>query len=358
MPSPPELSRRSPTGRPRAATTRSSPRSGSLDPDRALELHGRLAATPTALGGNAWPDTRGDILVIGGVFGALLGGFGVFLLATACLVVAGATAARMVARRRSLGLLQAIGFRPGRSRSRAGRAPADRCGRGAGGLGGRLARPPAVRRRRRHPRRRRRDLRAAALLVALVLVEAFLAVGVLLPAWRAGRQSPADVLRDVPATPTGGRVVAALARAVGAGPSTVCGIRRAFARPVRAALAGGARGGRRAPSSPPGSCGRSIGRVEDPPLTGDPWDAAAVANSAAPSTIEMPALDDPRGRLLVHRARRRRLRRGHGVQRAGDRRGSAAAAYRIEEGRRWPGPDEAMAGYGFLQANGLAVGDR
>jgi putative ABC transport system permease protein len=192
-----------------------------VDPDQAMGAHGRyLGDAELGVGGNAWPDTRDDILVIGGVFSALLGGFGIFLLATACLVVAGATAARMVARRRSLGLLQAIGFRPGQL---AAGVLAEHLIIGAGGvlvgwaLGSLLS--PVV-----QPGvdgivgEAGASFDPASLLVALVLVEGFLAASVLAPAWRAGRQSPTAVLRDAPATPGGGRFAAGIARALGAGP--------------------------------------------------------------------------------------------------------------------------------------------
>jgi hypothetical protein len=166
----------------------------------------------------------------------------VFLIAVACLVVAGATSARLVARRRTFGLLKAVGYRPGEltTATLAEHLAIGAVGVVAGWLGGSLLAPAVQVGIEGLGDRPGAQFAPGPLLVALVLVEAILALSVVVPAWRAGHQPAAEVLRDVAAVPTGGARLAALARRLGAGPSTVTGVRRALARPLRATLAGGA----------------------------------------------------------------------------------------------------------------------
>jgi len=85
------------------------------DPATARAVESRLlAADPGGLrDASAWPDARDEILEGPQIIGAFAAGFGVFLMAVACLVVAGATTARLVSRRRAFGLLKAVGYRPG-----------------------------------------------------------------------------------------------------------------------------------------------------------------------------------------------------------------------------------------------------
>ena len=57
-------------------------------------------------------DTRGDALAVSDFFGAFLSGFGVFVMLAAALVVAGLMASTMIARRRDIGMLKAVGVTP------------------------------------------------------------------------------------------------------------------------------------------------------------------------------------------------------------------------------------------------------
>jgi putative ABC transport system permease protein len=63
-------------------------------------------------GTDSWLDTRDDFLTLDQVFGAFVTAFGLFVLAAAAVVVAGSMAARLVKRRREIGLLGAVGFTP------------------------------------------------------------------------------------------------------------------------------------------------------------------------------------------------------------------------------------------------------
>ena len=234
-------------------------------------------------GANHWTDTRADILVVGSVFASLVGGFGVFLLVAAAFVVAGATAARLVARRRSLGLLAATGFTP---RQLLAAVWAEHLLLGAvgvvlgwllgtalapmfqAGLDGVLPGPGP-------------GFALRSLLVASLLVGGLLTVSVLVPAGRAVRQSPSAVLRDVPTVPDGGRRLAALARRAGAGPAAASGLRRAFARPGRTALAAGALVVAAAGAVVSlGFIGTIDAVAADPAVTGNPWDVTVESRTA------------------------------------------------------------------------------
>ena len=63
-------------------------------------------------GTDSWLDTRGDFLALDQVLGAVIAGFGGFVLAAAAVIVAGTMTVRTVARRREMGLLQAVGCTP------------------------------------------------------------------------------------------------------------------------------------------------------------------------------------------------------------------------------------------------------
>jgi ABC-type lipoprotein release transport system permease subunit len=64
------------------------------------------------IGTQGWIDTRDDTLSVYEIFGAFLGAFGVFVMVAAAVVVAGSMATRAVARRRDIGLLNAVGTTP------------------------------------------------------------------------------------------------------------------------------------------------------------------------------------------------------------------------------------------------------
>ena len=333
------------------------------NPDHDVAVGARILRDygPAAIFGQmAWSGTRGDILIVGDVFGALVGGFGAFLLASACFVVAGATAARLVARRRSLGLLRAIGFRPrqlvvavlgehaliGAAGVTVGWVLGSLAAPGLGGAGTVLDAD-------------RTTFALGPLVTAFVLVEAFLALAVVVPSWRAGRQPATEVLRDVPAAPGGGRLVAAAARRLGAGPSLVAGLRRALARPVRAALATAA--GLVAAVGAVVAAGfiSSVdGAIADPARIGTPFDAVAFPTGAPPEEVAaaLDATDEVAGWYTEREATATiGLSSYHARVLGGD---PAAAGFLVQEGRRLAAPGEAIVGYGFLQDIGADVGDR
>lgn len=334
-----------------------------VDPDQAAEVESRIRRDPSLAidGSNTWPDTRDDILVIGGVFSAMVGGFGFFLLSAACLVVAGATAARLVARRRTLGLLKAVGFTPGQLTASVLGEHLVLGGLGvlAGWVLGSVLAPSVQVGVDGVVGDATTAFELVPLAVAFVLVEAFVALAVLVPAWRAGRQPATEVLRDAPPTPNGGRAVAALARALGARPGTVAGVRRAFARPARAALAGAAVVVATASAINAGGILHSVDRaMADPSFSGDPWDAYAYSTGASAAEIEAGLAELPEA-AYWYTEQDANGTVGDDIQRlkvvGGD---PDSARYRIQEGRAMRAADEAIVGYGFLEETGLDVGDR
>ena len=332
------------------------------DPASAATVGGRLLADPAAdiHGANHWTDTRADILVVGSVFATLVGGFGVFLLVAAAFVVAGATAARLVARRRSLGLLAATGFTP---RQLLAAVWAEHLLLGAvgvllgwvvgtplaplfqAGLDGVLAGSGP-------------GFALRSLLVAALLVGGLLTVSVLVPAGRAVRQSPSAVLRDVPTVPDGGRRLAALARRAGAGPATASGLRRAFARPGRTALAAGALVVAAAGAVVSlGFIGTIDAVAADPAVAGNPWDVTVESQTAAAGEVaEVLDTTEEVGAWFTERERNGTVDDAGFTVRVlgGD---PTAAAYVIQEGAPLRAADEAIVGYAFLDETGLAVGD-
>jgi putative ABC transport system permease protein len=196
------------------------------------------------------------------------------------------------------------------------------------------------------------------LLVALVLVEAILALSVIVPAWRAGHQPAAEVLRDAPAVPTGGPRLAALARRLEAGPSTVTGVRRALARPLRATLAGGALlvaavGAMIAV----GFIGVLELSATDSADTGVPWTAYATPTGATPAQIAATLDRTPEAAAwYIEQTTKGTVGADAFTVRVlgGE---PDAAGYLVREGRPASGPGQAMVGYGFLARTGHRVGD-
>lgn len=332
------------------------------DPDEAGAVAGRLLDDDALglSGANSWPDTRGDILVIGTVFGTLVGGFGTILLAAAAFVVAGATTARLVARRRTLGLLRAVGFRP---RQLQGAVWLEHLVVGAasvliGWLLGTYLSPTFQARLDEVLPGAATRFDPVSLAVAAALVLGLLTVSVAIPAVRATRQPATEVLREAPPTPTGGRRIAAVARRLGAGASTVCGLRRAFARPGRAALAGGALLVATVGSVVAFGFLGTLGDIEaDPAVTGNPWDIAVVAGTAEPGDVDR-TLDGTPGvdRWYTEREQTGTVdATGFTVRLIGG--DVDDTGYVVQEGRPMAADDEAIVGYGFLEATGLGVGD-
>lgn len=309
-------------------------------------------------GADSWLDTRGDFLTLDRIFGSFLAAFGVFVLVCSAVVVAGSTAVRIVARRREIGLLGAIGCRP---RDIAASLVIENVVVGvvavivgwllAGfavpslqvGIGATLGpQDPAW--------------SLLSLVVSLVVVTVVLVVATLVPALRAARRPVTDVLRDVPPDR-----VSWISRRIGRVPDhlALLGVQETASQPTRSALAATAIAvaviGTIASI---GFIGAIEGVADDPARQGDPWDLTVAAAAGSETELEAVLDDTPSvGSWFGELERKATLDEGVFLTVAvgGD---VADAGYRIGGGRTVGRGGEAIVGYGFLQRFDREIGDR
>jgi putative ABC transport system permease protein len=330
------------------------------DPATADAAAARLVARPGVRGTETWPDTRGDILIREQIFGAFLAAFGLFVLLAAAFVVAGAATARLVARRREIAMLQAVGY-TGRqiiaglvTQTLLLGAVGVLVGWVAGtllapslqvGLAGALGRSGA--------RVALLPLVAAALVVGLIL-----AAATVLPARAAARTPVSSVLRDVPtgvAAPS--RVARALDRTRLA-PAYRYGLSAVLARPGRSALTAGALAIAVAATMVAIGFVSTLDKaVSDPSALGTPYDVI-VTPGDTPATQVSAALAATPGvsGWFTQTDHRSTLGDETFLSRSigGD---PEQAGFVVREGRGLRAPGEALAGYGFLRRFGVEVGD-
>ena len=198
-----------------------------------------------------------------------------------------------------------------------------------------------------------------SLLVAALLVGGLLSVSVLVPAGRAVRQSPERraprrAHRSRRRSASGGVWPAG----PGAGPATASGLRRAFARPGRTALAAGALVVAAAGAVVSlGFIGTIDAVAADPAVAGNPWDVTVESHTAAAGEVaEVLDTTEEVGAWFTERERNGTVDDAGFTVRVlgGD---PTAAAYVIQEGAPLRAADEAIVGYAFLDETGLAVGD-
>ncbi|MGD9999165.1 MAG: ABC transporter permease [Ilumatobacteraceae bacterium] len=318
----------------------------------------QLAAGATGISGSeSWLDTRADFLTLDRVFGAFVAAFGLFVLAVSAVVIAGSTAVRVVARRREIALLGAVGCTPrqvmsglvleqvvlGLVASVVGWA-----------LAGLLA--PSLQLgigRTLGPQDPTWSL--WALVATAAVITALLVLATIVPARAAARRPVTDVLRDVPRE----RVSWMNRRSRGL-PRRVAwlGAKEAASQPARSALASLAIVVAVIGSMVSIGFIGGINRVAaDPARAGDPWDVALVPGEVAPEDVgaALASVDGVQS-WFTDMQRRSTLDGGAflSVATAGD---PAAADYRIAGGRAMASAGEAIAGYGFLTRFGVAVGD-
>lgn len=309
-----------------------------------------------------WLDTRTDVLRANEIFDAFLQVLGGFLMVAAAIVVAGSVTTRMLARRRDIGLLKAVGVTPGQVTAAVVVAHAAVAAVGVlvgWLLGGLLASSlqlqvaevlgsagPAF--------------DPSALLVALLVVEALVVLATVLPAWRAGRVPTTVAL--APVSPTRGHRsrLAFAGERLGLGPVVVAGLRDAFARPARAALTALALAVAVVAVVVAAGFDRTIdGVFGDPALAGEP-EEIRVWPSDGESALAVPrALDTARGvtSWFTETGSDAVLDEEQflAVAMGGD---AADSGFVVREGRMFRRPGEAVTGYGFLQRFGVEVGDR
>jgi putative ABC transport system permease protein len=330
-----------------------------VDATPADAVAARLLATVPGIGGTeSWPDTRGDFLAVDRIFGQFITVFGVFVLVAASIVVAGSMVVRMTARRREIGLLEAVGC-TGTQVTLALVAEhlvigllAAAAGWGLAGLA-----TPALQIGvadvigRSSP-----TWSVATLLVTAAVLSVILVVATVVPAWRAGRLPVSDVVRDVPPGHLSG-----LARRVAGVPRYLpaLGIKEAAARPARSILASLAVALAVVTAIVAMGFIATIGEaIDSPERVGDPWDASVVPGEGATAeSLESAIAATPEvASWFTETGRRTTIGDQAFLSQAigGD---PAAAAFEIGEGRRVERPGEAIIGYGMVRRFGLDVGD-
>ena len=317
------------------------------------------------LGSNDWPDTRGDLLVEVEFFGAFLGAFGLFVLVSSAIVIAGAIAARTVARRRAIALYKAVGFTSAQitcsillehvlvavAASVAGWAAA-------------MSLSPVL---RVGPLRLLDagtldwDLRALAVTTAVTLV--IVTIATIVPAWRAGHVDVASALTGSGRATRPPRLAARTVSKSGViavlpVPASLA-VASLVARPVRSAFNVLAVVVAVVAAIVSASILRSVDQVVfDPALTGDPADAILQPPTELAQADVADVLDhDPAvGAWFSFVDDTATIDGGDVHVRAigGD---PATNGFVIGEGRLPSGAGEAVAGYGLLRDRGWHLGD-
>jgi putative ABC transport system permease protein len=333
------------------------------DPDAASEFAAGVEVRfGERAGTDEWLDTREDALTVSGFFGAFLSGLGVFVMVAAALVVLGSMASRIVARRRDIGLLKAVGVTPRQvaASSLAAHALVAAFGVVLGWLAGSVLAGRLQLNVGEVLGAEGASFPISRLVVAFVVIEVIVVGAVLVPSWRAGRLPTTAALAPVGVARSRRSPVARAAERMGAGPVATAGLRDAFARPARSvftvlALA-------IAVVSVVVSLGfnRTIDNAfDDPAATGDPFDlVASPLRSDRDASAIAGALDaNPDVTTWFTATERTGVIGGDAyLARAlgGDVEG---AGYQVEGGRLPRADDEAIAGYGLLQAIDAGVGD-
>ncbi len=308
-------------------------------------------------GTESWLDTRADFLTLDRIFGSFVSAFGIFVLAVAAVVIAGSTAMRIVARRREIGLLGAVGCTPRQITwgLLLENLVVGLCAAALGWfLAGFLA--PSLQLgvgRTLGPQDPSWSI--LGLVVAVVTISLILLLATFVPAVSAARRPVTEVLRDVPRD----RVSRLNRRATGLPRRMpLLGVQEMASQPTRSALAALAIAVAVVGTLVSVGFVRAIDAVAADPVTaGDPWDVAVIAGDVPADEVEATLADTPGvGAWFTEVPRRSTLNDGAflSVATGGD---PAAAAYRIAGGRPMAGAGDAIAGYGFLQRFGVSVGD-
>ena len=319
----------------------------------------RQAATGIAgiTGTESWLDTRDDFLTLDRIFGSFVSAFGVFVLIVAAVVIAGSTAMRIVARRREIGLLGAIGCTP--HQVTWGLLLENLVvGLIAAALGWFLAGflAPSLQLgigRTLGPQDPSWSL--LGLGVAVATISVILLLATVVPARAAARRPVTEVLRDVPRDRASriNRRASGLPRRM-----PMLGVQEMASQPTRSALAALAIAVAVVGTLVSVGFVRAIDAVAaDPATAGDPWDVALIAEDIPVDKVEA-TLADTAGVAAWFSEVPRRSTLDEGaflaVATGGD---PDAAEYLIAAGRPMTVAGEAIAGYGFLQRFDVSVGD-
>ncbi|GAB3977115.1 FtsX-like permease family protein [Plantactinospora veratri] len=331
-----------------------------VDPDQADAVAARIGARAGVRAVQPWPDTRDDILVRDRIFGASLAGFGIFVLLAAAFVVAGTATARLLARRREIALLQAVGYTTGQvisglvTEALLLGAVGVLAGWVAGtllapflqiGLDGALGRPGL--------RITPLSLAGSALLVGTVL-----AAATVLPAWRAVRQPVSGVLRDAPPRGSAPARTTRMLDRLRLGPAHRYGLGAVLSRPGRSALTAAALAVAVAAVVVGVGFTATVDRmIAEPARSGDPYDAVVVADGTDPATVAAALAGTPGVAGWYSQVDRRSILGDQTFLSRAIGGNPADARFLVREGRPLRAPGEAIAGYGLLRRFGLQLGD-
>lgn len=308
-----------------------------------------------------WDEIRADLLLQGRIFSAMLAGFGGFVLVSSLLVVANTATGSVIARRRELGVLRALGATPSHlvSITVLEHVVLGAVGVVVGWVGGSVLAPRLQlgldQLGTEAPR-----FDPTVLLVAGGAVLIVVAVATSAPARAAGDVSMAASVSDAPTDRARSSRIAKLP----VSPPVQLGFQIAVARPVRAALAATAI----AASVAAGVAGWGVhaavnGVVEDRAATGDPYDAVVAAPTFVDPDRLVERLEavDGVGGWYTDQSRRGELRSGGAI-------GSSVkvrivgpvvsdVGLVLVDGA-WPtSPGEALVGWGLLGDGDVRIGE-
>ncbi len=314
-----------------------------------------------AVGTSDWQDTRTDALRAGSIFGTFLRVLGGFVMVAAAVVVAGSVATRVLARRRDIGLLKAVGVTPGQVTAAVVLAHSVVAAAGVvagwllgGLLAGKLQLQVAEVLGSAGP-----VFDPLALLITLLVVEALVVVATVFPARRAGRVPTTIALAPVPPARGHRSRLAAAGERLGLGPVAVAGLRDAFAQPARAtmtalALAVAVVG----VVVTAGFVSTIDSVIGDPAITGEPEEIRVFPDDAASRSAVPRALDAEPGVASWFTETGTDAALGEEQFLANAVGGDVAhAGFVVREGRMIQRRGETVTGYGFLQRFGVEVGD-
>jgi putative ABC transport system permease protein len=308
-----------------------------------------------------WRDTRADTLGTQGFFSAFLAGFAVFIMIAAAVVVAGAISARVVARRRDLGLLKAVGFTPRQVTATimVTYATLAAVAAAVGWVAGGVLSGPLQLKIAQVLGHTGATFPLRSLVEALAVVEVIVALATFLPAWRTGHLSTTTALSPVAERGLHRSLLSSAARRLGAGPVSLLAIRSAIGRRTRAALTVTAITiGVVAAVVTVGFQSTLDRVVATPAVVGSPEDVRVDLETGTPDAVERVVRATP-GVASVAGIQTARLTVGDTAFLAKGLSGDVAAAgHTIGAGRMFTRAGEAVAGYGLLDLLGIAVGDR
>lgn len=314
------------------------------------------------VGTSDWLDTRTDVLRAGSIFGTFLRVLGIFVMVAAAIVVAGSVATRVLARRRDIGLLKAVGVTPAQVTGAVVLAHVLVAAAGVllgwllgGLLAGQLQLGVAEVLGSAGP-----VFDPGALLVTLLVVEALVVAATVLPARRAGRVPTTVALAPVPPSRAHRSRLAAAGERLGLGPVPVAGLRDAFAQPARATMTALALGVAVVGVVVTAGFSSTIDSVlGDPAVTGEPEEVRVFPEQGTPPPVVRRALDAEPGvaSWFTETGTNATMGRQQFLANAvgGD---VAHAGFVVRQGRMIEHRGETVVGYGFLRRFGVEVGDR